>query len=196
MKSESLSFLFFRRMRVPLIVLISAYAVATLGFTLMPGIDDQGQPWRMSLFQAFYVVSYTGSTIGFGEVPYDFTPAQRMWTIVSIYLTVFAWLFSIGTIISLLQDPVYMSALRRDRLSRSIRGMNQPFYLVCGYGDTGRLLVSALAARGHPVAVIDNNRDKIETLVVEDFGASVTAFAMDARPPENLVAAGHPWRTP
>jgi len=190
MHSESLTFLFFRRMRMPLIVLISAYAVATLGFTLMPGIDDTGRPWRMSLFEAFYVVSYTGSTIGFGEVPYDFTPAQRMWTIVSIYLTVVAWLFSIGTIVSLLQDPVYMTAMRRARLSRSIRRINRPFYLVCGYGDTGRLLVQALAARDHPVVVVDQNRDKIETLAVEDFGASITAFAMDARPPENLVVAG------
>ena len=50
MKSESLLFLFFRRMRMPLVVLISAYAVATVGFTLVPGMDDQGNPWRMSLF--------------------------------------------------------------------------------------------------------------------------------------------------
>jgi len=190
MKTESLLFLFFRRMRVPLIVLISAYAIATLGFTLMPGVDDEGQPWRMSLFQAFYVVSYTGSTIGFGEVPYEFTSAQRMWTVVSIYLTVTAWLFSIGTIISLLQDPVYMTALRRVRLARSIRGMSQPFYLVCGHGDTGRLMVRALAARGHPVVVIEYRRDKIEELDVEDFSAPVTAFTMDARGPDNLVLAG------
>jgi len=190
MKTESLLFLFFRRMRVPLIVLITAYAVATAGFTLIPGVDDQGRPWRMSLFEAFYVVSYTGSTIGFGEVPYDFTAGQRMWTIVSIYLTVIAWLFSIGSIISLLQDPIYMRALRRTRLSRSIRSMNQPFYMICGFGDTGRLLVRALAAYGHPVVVVDHDREKIETLEVEDLGASVTAFAMDARVPDNLVLAG------
>ena len=177
-------------MRVPLVVLISAYAIATVGFTLMPGIDDQGNPWRMSLFEAFYVVSYTGSTIGFGEVPYDFTPAQRMWTIVSIYLTVIAWLFSIGSIISLMQDPIFSNALRRARQSRGVRAMNQPFYLVCGYGDTGRILVSALTARGHPVVVIDKNREKIDTLEVEDLRASVTSFGMDAQKPDNLVEAG------
>jgi len=190
MKTESLLFLFFRRMRLPLVVLISAYAVATLGFTLLPGVDDRGNPWRMSLFEAFYVVSYTGSTIGFGEIPYDFTPAQRMWTIVSIYLTVIAWLFSIGSIISLMQDTVYRSALRRARQSRGIRAMSQPFYLVCGYGDTGHMLVRALSARGHPVVVVDKNREKIETLEVEDLGASVTAFAMDAQKPDNLIEAG------
>ena len=67
-----------RRMRVPLVVLIVAYSIATVGFTLIPGVDDQGNPWRMSFFEAFYVVSYTGSTIGFGEVPYDFSAGQRM----------------------------------------------------------------------------------------------------------------------
>ncbi len=189
-KTESLLFLFFRRMRVPLVVLISAYAIATVGFTLMPGVDDQGNPWRMSLFEAFYVVSYTGSTIGFGEVPYDFTPAQRMWTMVSIYLTVIAWLFSIGSIISLMQDPVFGNALRRARQSRGVRAMNRPFYLVCGYGDTGRILVRALSARGHPVVVVEKQREKIETLEVEDLGAAVTSFGMDAQTPDNLVEAG------
>src|SRR6056297_2247363 len=150
-RTESLLFLFFRRMRMPLIVLITAYAIATVGFTLMPGMDDQGNPWRMSLFEAFYVVSYTGSTIGFGEVPYEFTAAQRMWTMVSIYLTVISWLFSIGSIISLLQDPIYRSALRRARQSRGVRAMSRPFFLICGYGDTGQILVRALSARGHPV---------------------------------------------
>jgi len=190
MRTESLLFLFFRRMRVPLVVLISGYAIATVGFTLLPGVDDQGNPWRMSLFEAFYVVSYTGSTIGFGEVPYDFTPAQRMWTIVSIYLTVFAWLFSIGSILSLLQDPVFGNALRRARQSRGVRAMNQPFYLVCGYGDTGRILVRALSARDHPIVVVENKREKIDSLEVEDLGVSVTAFAMDAQKPDNLVEAG------
>lgn len=190
MTTESLLFLFFRRMRAPLIVLISAYAIATLGFTLMPGLDDQGNPWRMSFFEAFYVVSYTGTTIGFGEVPYDFTPAQRLWTMVSIYMTVVAWLFSIGSIISLMQDPVFASALRRARQARGIRAMSRPFYLVCGYGDTGRAMVRALSARGHPVVLVDKNREKIETLEVEDLGATVTSFGMDAQKPDNLVEAG------
>ena len=190
MTTESLLFLFFWRMRMPLIVLITAYAIATVGFTLMPGMDDQGNPWRMSLFEAFYVVSYTGSTIGFGEVPYEFTAAQRMWTMVSIYLTVFAWLFSIGSIISLMQDPIFTRALSRARQAQGIRAMNRPFYLVCGFGDTGRTLVHALGARGHPVVVIERNREKTETLAVENLGATVTSFAMDAKKPDNLVEAG------
>ncbi|TVS14169.1 MAG: potassium channel protein [Gammaproteobacteria bacterium] len=183
-------FLFFQRMRVPLIVLISAYAIATAGFSLIPGIDDSGDPWRMSLFEAFYVVSYTGSTIGFGEVPYPFTPAQRLWTIVSIYLTVIAWLFAISSIIAMLQDPSCRQAIERARLQRSVRGITEPFYIVCGHGDAGRLLAHALSARRQRVVVIDQDRDSIDRLLVEDLGATVPAFCMDASLPDNLSEAG------
>lgn len=188
--NSSLIFLFLRRMRVPLTVLILAYSIATVGFTLIPGTDDQGNPWRMSFFEAFYVVSYTGSTIGFGEVPYAFSQGQRLWTMVSIYLTVIAWLFSIGSIVSLLQDPAYRRALRRARLARLVRNLNEPFYLVCGYGDTGRMLTRALTDRGHQVVVVEHNQEKMELLEVEDFQAPVTGLCMSANLPDNLVEAG------
>lgn len=179
-----------RRMRPPLVVLISAYAIAVLGFTLMPGMDDQGNPWRMSFFEAFYVVSYTGSTIGFGEVPYDFSPAQRLWTIVSIYLTVFAWLYSVGTIISLLQDPGFRQELTRAQLHRSLRNFRDPFYIICGYGDTGRLLSRYILGRGGRVVVVDSDPEHIELLRATDMGIAVPAFCMDAEIPSNLIRAG------
>ena len=188
--ARSTALLFFRRMRVPLIVLISAYSIATVGFTLMPGMDPDGNPWRMSLFDAFYVVSYTGSTIGFGEVPYEFSKAQRLWTMVSIYLTVVAWLFSIGSIISLMQDPAFAQALRGARFRRAVRRYDQPFYLLCGYGDTGRLLARTLTELHHPVIVIDEVAEKIDALSIETFRAPVNGFCMDARLPDNLISAG------
>lgn len=187
---NAILFLFFRRLRLPLIVLITAYATATVGFTLIPGVDPEGDPWRMSVFEAFYVVSYTGSTIGFGEVPYPFTPAQRLWTVVSIYLTVIAWLFAISSIIALLQDPTARQAIDRARLQRSVRRLNEPFYIICGHGDAGRLLTRALSARQQRVVVIDQDRERIDRLAVEDLGASVPAFCMDARLPDNLTEAG------
>ena len=193
--NESVLMQFFQRMRVPLVVLISAYAIATVGFTLMPGVDDQGNPWRLSLFEAFYVVSYTGSTIGFGEVPYAFSSAQRLWTMVSIYLTVIAWLYSIGSIISMLQDPALVRGIRRARFRRAVNAIREPFYLVCGCGDTGRLLTRALTGIGHPVVVIDHQATKINALATEKLRAQVVPFCMDASLPDHLVEAGlrHRW---
>ena len=91
-------------MRLPLIVVISAYAISILGLVLIPGVDDQGNTWHMSFFHAFYFVSFMGSTIGFGEIPYEFTDAQRLWVLFAIYATVIVWIYAIGTVLALLRD--------------------------------------------------------------------------------------------
>ena len=65
----------------------------------------------MGFFDAFYVMSYTASTIGFGEIPYPFTYNQRMWVTISIYLTVIGWAYAIGSLLALLQDRAFRQAL-------------------------------------------------------------------------------------
>ena len=101
-------FLVLRRMRTPLIVLIVIFAVSVLGLKLIPGQDAQGHPWRMGFFDAFYVMSYTASTIGFGELPYPFTYSQRMWVTISIYLTVIGWAYAIGSLLANLVSVVLL----------------------------------------------------------------------------------------
>ena len=113
--------LLLRRMRLPLIVLISTYAISVLGLTLIPGIDDQGNPWRMDFFHAIYFDSFLGSTIGFGEIPYAFTGAQRMWTTFIIYAAVVSWLYAIGTILTVIQDQGHRSPLHRTTCLRPCR---------------------------------------------------------------------------
>ena len=81
-------FILLRRLRVPLSILILVYAMAVAGFTLVPGIDPQGRPWHMSLLQAFYFVSFLGTTIGLGEIPQPFSDLQRLWATAAIYGTV------------------------------------------------------------------------------------------------------------
>ena len=93
-----------RFMRKPLLVLVSVYAISILGMVLMPGQDAAGNPQRMSFFHAFYFMTYTATTTGFGELPVEFTNAQRMWAIVSLYMSVIAWFYANGSIIGLIQN--------------------------------------------------------------------------------------------
>ncbi len=76
-------FIALRRLRAPLLVLIAVYTIGIVGFLLIPGQDPEGRTWHMSIFHAFYFITYTASTIGFGEIPYPFNDAQRMWTTAS-----------------------------------------------------------------------------------------------------------------
>src|ERR671914_2539331 len=127
-------FLILRRMRAPLIVLITIFAVSVLGLTLMPGRTPDGQPWRMTIFDAFYVMSYTASTIGFGELPHPFTPAQRLWVTISIYLSVIGWAYAIGSLLALVQDRAFRQALALQHFTRKVARLREPFFLVAGDG--------------------------------------------------------------
>lgn len=187
-------FLFFRRMRAPLLVLIAAYAIAVGVLVLIPGVDSQGRPWRFDFLHAFYFVSYTASTIGFGEIPHAFSPAQRLWVTFTMYLTVISWLYAIGTILALIQDPTFKRALTEQRFTRSVRRLRVPFYLICGYGDTGSLLVRALTRRNVQSVVIDISPERLNTLALEDLSFDIPALAADARDDRYLIEGGltHP----
>jgi len=179
-----------RRMRAPLIMLISAYAISVLGLVLIPGIDDQGNPWHMNFFHAFYFVSYMATTIGFGEIPYEFTDAQRMWTTFSLYLTVISWLYAIGKILTLLQDPALQVAVTENRFYRNVNQIREPFYLICGYGDTGNLVTKALTQRGFRAVAIDIKQSRINELLLTELEVYVPGLCADAGNPYNLKAAG------
>ena len=155
--------LVFRRLRLPLAALILVYAVSVFGLTLIPGMDDQGNPWKMSFFHAFYFVSFMGSTIGFGEVPYPFTDAQRLWTTVTIYASVTAWLYAIGSMLSLVQSNAFSRAIGEQRFTRRIKGLKEPFYIICGFGDTGQSLVQTLHNNKQHAVVIENDLERIDS---------------------------------
>jgi voltage-gated potassium channel len=183
-------FLILRRMRAPLIVLIVIFAVSVLGLTLIPGQDTQGAPWRMGFFDAFYVMSYTASTIGFGEIPYPFTYSQRMWVTISIYLTVIGWAYAIGSLLALLQDRAFRSALALQHFSRKVSRLHEPFLLIAGYGRTGELLGHSFDALGRRFVVLDRSDERIDALELGSYHGDVPGLAADARDPGHLAVAG------
>jgi Trk K+ transport system NAD-binding subunit len=188
-------FLILRRLRAPLIFLILSYAISLLGLTLVPGMDAAGRAAPpMDFFHAFYVLSYTATTIGFGEVPGAFSDAQRAWMIVVIYLTVIAWLYSIGFIMRLLRDPALLRAAGRNRFAARVKRLRQPFYLIAGCGETGSLLMHALDSRNQQAVVLDIDPERVSALELGQYHLEIPALCADASLPENLLTAGlsHP----
>jgi len=183
-------FVLLRRLRTPLISVILVYAFSILGFVLIPGADDQGNPWQMSFFHAFYFVSFMGSTIGFGEIPYAFTDGQRMWTLVTIYATVISWLYSIGKMLAVFQDQAFIRLMNRLAFVREVKRIREPFYLVCGYGMTGGRVVKQLARRGIHAVVVDIDQSRIDALETDDLEFNLPGLCADASLPEVMNDAG------
>ncbi|MBP0049097.1 NAD-binding protein [Marinobacterium sp. AK62] len=187
---NNLVFLFMRRLRAPLITLITVYAISVFGMTLIPGRDADGNVWYMDFFHAFYFVSYMGTTIGFGELPYEFTDAQRMWVTLSIYATVISWLYGIGQTLAVLQEPMFGRLMRLRGFRNHVRNLREPFYLVCGYGVTGSIVVRRLVNRGIRAVVIDIEQDRIDALELDNLEIPVPALCGDASLPDILDHAG------
>lgn len=179
-----------RRIRDPLILISLIFAVSTIGLTLIPGVDADGRPWRMSLFEAFYFVSYTATTIGFGELPHTFTDQQRVFVTLIIYLSVIGWAYLLGALLNLVQEKAFQQALVDRRFQRSVKRLREPFYLVCGLGDTGMTVVRGLDRLGCRSTAIDKDDRRIQQLDIEGLPHQVPALAADARSPETLSAAG------
>jgi Trk K+ transport system NAD-binding subunit len=178
------------RMRVPLIILIVIYATSMLGMVMIPGVDDQGNPWHMSIFHAFYYVSFTATTIGFGEIPYALNDAQRLWVICTIYMTVIAWLYAIGNILGLVQDPVFKKTRSENKFKHQVNKIHEHFYLVCGLGETGYEVIKALTNEHYRVVVIEEDQESLLENNIYDLQEFVPCLIADASVPRNLQLAG------
>jgi len=182
--------LILRRMRIPLLVLIASYSISILGFVMIPGIDENGQRWHMTFFDSIYFVSYMATTIGFGELPQPFSAAQRMWATVTIYLSVISWLYAIGSLFALLQDPAFKRIVGFTRFTREVKNIREPFYLICGMGDAGHLVIRELAAHHIRSVIIDRDDSKIQSLRLEELPTHVPGLSADVTDTSTLLAGG------
>jgi len=167
-----------------------AYAISVFGLTLMPGIGPDGKPHSLGIFHAFYVISYTATTIGFGELPYPFTDAQRAWIIFSIYLSVTSWAYALGSIISLVQDKGFRAALAHSRFTTRVRRLEEPFIVIAGYGQSGRALAHAFDELDFRTVIIEERGERADSIDVEEFRHSPLVLTADARLPNIQQEAG------
>ncbi len=179
-----------RRMRTPLIVMILVYFFSILALMSVPGMDDSGKPFNMSFLDAAYFMAILQTTIGFGEIPYDFTAAQRMLVFWLLLPNVVAWLYSIGTLLGLILDKQFQAAFYRNRFSQQVRWIREPFYIVCGFGNTGSMTVSGLLARNIRAVVIELDENAVRLMMLEDEYAQVPALVGRSGNRQMLELAG------
>jgi voltage-gated potassium channel len=188
--SSSILFLALRRLRAPLIYVIAVFAIGIVGLVLIPGVDAQGRSWHMTILQALYFMAYTASTTGFGEIPQAYTDTQRLWATFMIFASVFGWAFLVARLIALAQDRAFSAAVVATRFARRVRRISEPFYLICGFGETGSLVGRALDDLGFRFVVVDIDETRVQELDLLDLVQAAPALTADARLPANLLAAG------
>ena len=189
MMNDSSLWIILQRMRLPFVVIVVTYAVAMIGLIIIPGMDDQGNPYHLSIFESFYIVTYTATTIGYGEVPYAFTHAQKIWMSMSIYLTVLGWFYGMGTLVSLLQDKLFISEIAMARFQRTVKNFKEDFIIVLGYNETTMEIIKKLLDAKIRVVVIEKSQNKADYLMLEGFTPYVPVLVKDVHDPVSFEMA-------
>jgi Trk K+ transport system NAD-binding subunit len=177
-------------MRTPFLVIIITYTIAITGLIIIDGVDSNGNPYSMSIFDAFYFITYTATTIGFGETPYEFTYAQRIWVTFSIYLTVLGWFYGIGSLVSLLQDKLFIQELEKAKFLRQIKRLNERFIVILGYNDITKKIIKKALEQGVRTVVVERDKTKINDLILENFTPTVPVLYSEVSSLKVLEAAG------
>jgi voltage-gated potassium channel len=177
------------------VVMLAVVAViGTIGYVIVEGV---------SLFDAFYMVAITVSTVGYGEV-FPLSTAGEIWTVIVLISGLGVALY---TAIASFEYLVDLGEVRRRRkMERDISRLAD-HVIVCGWGRVGRQVWTALRDRDIDVAVIEvdtgradaargagalilhgdaTHNDVLELVGVESAAALIACVADDS---DNLVIA-------
>jgi len=147
----------------PLIFIILTFAIAVLVLSLLPGVDNAGNIYYLSFFESFYFTLITATTIGFGELPYDFTIAQRWWTIHVIIFTVMSWFFVLTRIVSIFRDEIIITSLERQKLIRKITKNKKEIIIIHGINSLTKMILSKINSNSL-ILIIEIDKNKINEL--------------------------------
>lgn len=132
--------------------------VGTIGYTLIEGV---------ALFDAFYMVVITVSTVGIGEV-FALSTMGEIWTMGIILVGIGATLY---TAVAGFEYLVEFDDVRRSKkMQRDISSLSN-HVILCGYGRVGRGTWATLRDRDVPVAIIEKDAERADQ--ARDSGALV-----------------------
>lgn len=113
-----------------------------------------------SVGDAFYMVIITVFGVGFGEVQPIDTTVERTTTILSILAGTSATIFVVGSIIQVITEGEFQSAIAENRKLK-IMGEMKNHTIICGFGRIGQTIARELHAAGHPFLVLDKEPTRI-----------------------------------
>jgi len=132
-----------------LVLLAAVVVVGTVGYVAIEGVP---------LFDAFYMVAITVSTVGFQE-EFTLSDAGRAWTIFIIVSGIGVVFYTAAASIEYL---IELGDFRRKRSMNREIGKLTGHVIVCGYGRVGRGTLATLHDRDIPVVTIELDGDRAD----------------------------------
>ena len=136
------------------------------GITL-GGIVLLGTLWyhfveKWSLSESAYMTIITLSTVGFSEVN-PLGDRGRIFTIVLILMGLITIGYIVNRFTEALIQGYFQQGFKMRQEQQAIDALDK-HYIVCGFGRTGRHVVSEFAAEGIPFVIIDDDLEEVEEI--------------------------------
>lgn len=147
----------YRRFVKAVLAIALIMIVGTLGYRMIAGSE-------YSIFDCFYMVFITVTTIGFGET-IDLTgnPAGRVWTIIVALSGIGVLFYGLSNATAFFVEEEITKTLRRRKMDKAI-GKLRNHFIVCGAGLVGYHVINELISTEKDCVVIevdDSHLDKI-----------------------------------
>lgn len=137
-------------------LLVGVFAFGTAGYMAIEG-------W--SVLDAFWMVTITLTTIGYGEVQ-PLSPSGRIFTVLLIASGVSVGGYAMTQLTRAVLEGDLVRAYRDRRRQRTMRTLSQ-HQIVVGYGRLGRIVAHELIDAGHAVAVIERDPAVCEEIAAQ-----------------------------
>lgn len=138
-----------RRIRYGLAILAIVLFVGTVGFVIIEDVD---------IFDAFYMVVITITTVGFAEV-FELSTVGRVWTLAVLAIGFGTALY---TAVASFEYVIDLSEVRRRRSMENEVGLLSNHIIVCGWGRVGRGVWTELTAKEIDTVVIEFQANRAE----------------------------------
>jgi voltage-gated potassium channel len=135
-----------RRLWRPLAVLVAVIVYGTVGYVLVGG-------W--SVMDALFMTVISITTVGYDEVRHLDAHGQAF-TISLIVFGVAGFLYTFGVIVEVLGSGRWQEYRRYRRMQDQLARLRD-HVIVCGYGRTGKQVVTELEEGGHAYVVVEMN---------------------------------------
>ncbi len=136
-------------------------------------------------FEAFYQTIITVTTVGYTEIPPasgEIDTTYRLVTSVLVLGGVAVGLYTLGVFFEALVEGRLQTHVGRVRMQREVDQLSDHI-IICGYGQVGQAITSAIRVHGESVVIIDRREDLHESI-------DVPTVRGDATDDDALRAAG------
>jgi voltage-gated potassium channel len=145
-----------RRIWFSLILLVVVVGFGTFGFYLVETNVHH------DIFSAFYFTLETMFTVGYGDI----IPSSDISRAIAVFVIIGGVTAAITTVQSFF-DLAMTKDLRRSLGLPERRTKMKDHYIICGFGNVGRLVYEQLKQKGDSFLVIERDQRKVEDMVDE-----------------------------